>query len=339
MATHEIGKFKFNLSDGGLAWRMGDGSVHRLFGGKKAPADDDYMENVDPDGEEGYQDAYDAQDEGYDDGYDYDDRADEGDYDDAGYDDDYDDAGYDDDGYADDGYDDDRYADDGYDDDDGYADDGYGDDYEDDYQGTYDDRYQDVDADDYQGGYDDEQSSLMRYVDENDWVTYLLLFLFPPLGIYLLWRRNRFEKPLRWGLTAASAIWFIVALILLLRGLFGGSGDQPVQPSITIPPAQVAVTAAPAADGVTSIDLGGGDIAADDGEGDADTGDTADGTGELTGDEVEPTATPLASAANGANVNNATYVWSPASGLYYHSSNTCPSIEEGVPVWQVLRKG
>ncbi len=337
MATHAIGNFKFNLSDGGLSWRMGDGSVHRLFGGKKAPADDEYMDNMDPDGEEGYQDDYDARDEGYADGYDYDDRADEGDYDDADYDDDYDDAGYDDgDGYDDDDgyYDDDGYAGDGDYDDDGYADDGYGDDY----QGDYDDRYQDVDADDYQGGYDEEQSSLMRYVDENDWVTYLLLFLFPPLGIYLLWRRNRFEKPLRWGLTAASAIWFIVALILLLRGLFGGSGDQPVQPSITIPPAQVAVTAAPAADGVTSIDLGGGDVTADDGEGDADTGDSADGSGELTGDDVEPTATPLASAANGANVNNATYVWSPASGLYYHSSNTCPSIEEGVQVWQVTKE-
>ena len=56
MATHEIGKFKFNLSDGGLAWRMGDGSVHRLFG-RKTPADDEYddeyTENVSPDGQEG----------------------------------------------------------------------------------------------------------------------------------------------------------------------------------------------------------------------------------------------------------------------------------------------
>ncbi len=333
MATHAIGKFKFNLSDKGLAWRMGDGSVHRLFG-RKTPADDEYddeyTENVSPDGEEGYQDDYDAQDEGYADDYDYDDRSDDGDYDDGGYDDGdgYDDGGYDDGGYDDDGYDDDGY------DDGGYGDGGYGDD-----RGGYDDRYQDVDADDYDGGYDggydDEPGSLMRYVDENDWVTYLLLFLFPPLGIYLLWRRNRFEKPLRWGLTAASAIWFVVALILLLRGLFGGAGDQQVQPNITIPPAQVTATEAPDTGDIPSIDLGGGDATPDEGTGD-ETGDTGDVTGD-TGD-VEPTATPLASSANGANANNATYVWSPASGLYYHSTNTCPSIEDGVQVWQVTKE-
>ena len=344
MATHSIGKFKFNLSENGLAWRMGDGSVHRLFGKKQAPADDEYVENMDPDGEDGYQDAYDAENDGYDGDYEYDDRQDDyddGDYaDDGDYDDGYDDDSYDD-GY-DDGYEDDRYDDGGYDDG------GYDDDYQD---GGYDDRYQDVDADDYEGGYDDEQGSLMRYVDENDWVTYLLLFLFPPLGIYLLWRRNRFEKPMRWGLTAASAIWFVVALILLLRGLFGGSGDQQIQPSITIPPAQVETTEAPVSGDVTSIDLGGGTESGDDASDGTEGGDASDGTEsgadvsgtdltDITGTtgDVEPTATPLASSANGANASNATYVWSPASGLYYHSSNTCPAIEEGVQVWQVTKE-
>ena len=57
---------------------------------------------------------------------------------------------------------------------------------------------------------------LMRYVDENDWVTYVLLVLLPPLGIYLLWRRRRFELPIRWGVSAASAIWFVILLILLV---------------------------------------------------------------------------------------------------------------------------
>ncbi len=352
MATHSIGKLKFN-TDGGFAWKMGDGKVHRLFGGKKqSDAEDEYMENLETDGEEGYQDAYDAQNGDYADDYGYDDERDgdyaDDEYDDGDYaDDDYDDAGYDD-GGDDDYYDDDRYDDEAYDD---GADD-YDGGYSDDYDGGYDDRYQDVDADDYdgEGGYDEEQSGLMRYVDENDWVTYLLLFLFPPLGIYLLWRRNRFDKPLRWGLTAASAIWFVVALILLLRGLFGGAGDQQVQPNITIPPAQVEATAEPETGDVTPIDLGGGETADDTttDTGDAGTVEAADGTetsevgdigdiGDIGGD-VEPTATPLANAANGSNVNNASYVWSPASGLYYHSSNTCPQIEEGVQVWQVTKE-
>ena len=339
MATHALGNLKFNLSGKGLAWKVGDGKTHRLFGGKQAPADEEeYVEGIEPDGEDSYQDDYDAQDSDYTDDYEYEDA--DADYADDGYDDD--DGYYDDDRYADD----DDYADDGYDDD--YADDGYADDdgYDD---GGYDDRYSEVDADDYQeeGAYDDEQGGLMRYVDENDWVTYLLLFLFPPLGIYLLWRRNRFEKPLRWGLTAASAIWFVVALILLLRGLFGGTGDTQAQPNITIPPATVAPTTAPVAEDVTAIDLGGGEITADDtGDGtdaqDTDTGSTDTGSTDFGGlgtdTEVEPTATPLASSANGSNANTASYVWSPASGLYYHATNTCPSIEDGVQVWQVTKE-
>ncbi len=353
MATHKIGKLKFNLSGQGLAYRLGDGTVHRLFGGKKKQdGEDEYINDNLPEGADADRDIYDAQDGGYADDYDdrdggyaddYDDR--DGDYADDDYDDrdgdyadDYDDR---DDGYADDGYDgrddgyaDDDYSDDGYGDDDydgGYADDGYGDDY--------DDRYQDEDADDSYGdgdGYYSEQNALMRYVDENDWVTYLLLVLFPPLGIYLLWRRNRFDKPIRWAITAVSAIWFVVALILLLRGLFGGTGDQQVQPDITIPPAAVEQTVAPAEtdSGITSIDLGGGTAGDDENTGDEDTSDTDDGG--LT--EASPSPTPLANAANGASSDTAAYVWSPASGLYYHSTEDCSRIEEGVQVWRVTKE-
>ncbi len=361
MATHAIGKFKFNLSDQGLAYRWGDGTVHRLFQGKKKADDDEYVNESETEGN-AYQDDYDAPDRDYD----YEDGPDSG-YADGGYDDDYDDddrydddGDYDDDGRydddGDDGYDDGRYDDDGDYDDDYASDSRYDDDddgyYDDDRYGDgYDDRYQDADADDAYGdggAYDDEQSPLMRYVDENDWVTYLLLFLFPPLGIYLLWRRNRFDKPVRWAITAASAIWFVVALILLLRGLFGGAGDTQAQPNITIPPAEVETTAAPADDGaedIATIDLGGGaltdDTAAEDDTGDAgDAGeatDTADIAAAADGD-TEPAPTALAAAGNGASADTASYVWSPASGLYYHSSETCPRIEEGVQVWRVTRE-
>ena len=362
MATHAIGKFKFNLSDQGLAYRWGDGTVHRLFQGKKKADDDEYVNESETEGN-AYQDDYDAPDRDYD----YEDGPDSG-YADGGYDDDYDDddrydddGDYDDDGRydddGDDGYDDGRYDDDGDYDDDYASDSRYDDDddgyYDDRYQDGdgYDDRYQDADADDAYGdggAYDDEQSPLMRYVDENDWVTYLLLFLFPPLGIYLLWRRNRFDKPVRWAITAASAIWFVVALILLLRGLFGGAGDTQAQPNITIPPAEVETTAAPADDGaedIATIDLGGGaltdDTAAEDDTGDAgDAGeatDTADIAAAADGD-TEPAPTALAAAGNGASADTASYVWSPASGLYYHSSETCPRIEEGVQVWRVTRE-
>ena len=57
-------------------------------------------------------------------------------------------------------------------------------------------------------------------------MTYVLLFLLPPLGIYLLWRRNRFEQPIRYAISAASAIWFIVALVRIFTSIFGNTGDE-----------------------------------------------------------------------------------------------------------------
>ena len=183
----------------------------------------------------------------------------------------------------------------------------------------------DEDADGYSqdDGYYGGQSGLMRYVDEHDWVTYLLLFLFPPLGIWLLWRRNRFDKPIRWAITAASAIWFVVALILLLRGLFGGSGDRQAQASITIPPVTATATAAPPED----TTIGG-------------TEDTGTGSGgALPGldAEVSPSPTPLAGGVNGTTDtgDSGDYVYSPATGLYYHSYENCPNIPNGVSVWRV----
>ena len=73
MATHGIGKLKFNLSKQGLAWRFGDGETHRLFGRAKGEGDgSEYEENMTSEDEPGYQDDYDAQDEGYaDDGDEY----------------------------------------------------------------------------------------------------------------------------------------------------------------------------------------------------------------------------------------------------------------------------
>ncbi len=358
MATHGIGKLKFNLSKQGLAWRFGDGETHRLFGRAKGEDDGgEYEENMTPDGDLDYQDDYDAGDGGYSDD-DYQDDRDSGydggdsDYDDGDYADDdrYDDGDYadgydgaddyaDDDRYDDDDYAEDDYYDDDYADDDGYAeDDGY------DEGGDFDDRYQDEDADDYgeDGAYYDGQSGLMRYVDENDWVTYLLLFLLPPLGIYLLWRRNRFEKPMRWGLTAASAIWFIVALILLLRGLFGGAGDQQTQPTITIAPVQVEVTAAPVEEIPVLSDLSGDGTeelpAAEATEPPADSTETSAGIDlSSIGVDVEPSPTPLTGASSGG-ASTADYVWSPATGLYYHAVETCPRIEEGLQVWRVTKE-
>ena len=64
MATHAIGKMKFSLSDQGLAYRWGDGKVHRLFKGKDKQADaEEYVDEVQPDGD-AYRDDYDRDDAG-----------------------------------------------------------------------------------------------------------------------------------------------------------------------------------------------------------------------------------------------------------------------------------
>ena len=357
MATTKIGKLKFNLSKQGLAYRWGDGEIHRLFA-KKPTADElDNEENYtgyegdesydDPGYDDGYADEdqdY-ADDPGFDDGY-ADDGYDDGEgYDDPGYDEGYHDEDYDegyaDEGYADEGYTDDGYADDEvYDDEDGYADDGY-----DGVEGGYDDRYSDEDADGGYGdadyadeGYDDgyapSDSPLMRYVDENDWVTYLLLFLFPPLGIYLLWRRNRFEKPIRYAITAVSAIWFIVALILLFHSLFGGASDTTTDATITLAPS--ATVSALNLDGSVTGD--GLDMTVDNLGDNADTksgvlDEEPDATTEPT---VEPSPTPLTGGTTGAATSSA-YVYSPATGLYYHSKSDCTNIDKGVSVSRVPR--
>ena len=326
MATHKFGKLKINRSEDGLAFRFGNGRVHQLRFGKKRG--DDYA------GEEEYNET----DYSGDGDYAYDDNG--GDYD-GGYSGRFsrDDDNYSGDGDYDSGddYDYDDRGDDYYDD---------GGDYDDDYDAGYDDRYQDQDAEDYDdGGYADE-SPLMRFVDEHDWVTYLLLFVLPPLGIYLLWRRRRFERPIRLAVSAVSGVWFIVLLILLFSAIFAGSGDTTTNPPITLnTPVPTAITpdaTGEAVDALGSLDsaLGGdnGDLT-----GSSLTVDGAQTSPEATSDplglDVTVTATPIA-AANTADGTGtvANAVYTTATGLYYHNNRACPTIEEGAALSTVTKE-
>ena len=361
MATHKLGKLKFNLSKQGFAYRWGEGDIHRIsFGKKDQPSDDEYVN----DGYSEYDDEGRYEDGGYNDGYnqddgvtgydgDYEDRSYDGGYDDRDYDDSYDD-GYDrrdyDGGYDDDyddrdydgGYDDDydrRDYDGGYDDD--YEDRGYDGDgydpaygegeYEDDYpEGSYEDRYSDEDADDaYGSDYYESDNPLIQYVEENDWVTYVLLFLLPPLGIYLLWRRNRFEQPIRYAISAASAIWFIVALILIFTSIFGNKddGQMTILPSLS-PSSVVSASPSPSIAPSASAGINTGDNTGDD----SSVNTSASPSASLEAG-VSPSATPL--TGGNSSSGSMEYVYSPATGLYYHSSNTCSNIGEGVSVSRV----
>ncbi|MBP3652749.1 MAG: hypothetical protein J6J78_06720 [Clostridia bacterium] len=353
MATHKLGKLKFNLSKDGLAFRFGDGEIRRLGFGKKAKdeapdyneeelLDQEYLDEEDFAGDDYVPgEDFDAGDysgrfaqpsaKGFDD--DFDDYAD--DY--AG--DDYEDDGYDD-GYEDDYIEDDRY-DDGYADEDDYGDDGYDggyadddDYYGDDEDGQYDDRYLDEDAEDYGDEGYAPQSPLMQYVDENDWVTYVLLFLLPPLGIYLLWRRRRFEMPIRWAVSAASAVWFIILVILLISAIFSGSGDTTTNPPITMttPTPTVEVIATPDV-GVTSLggDASGDNLMIQPGV-DTDPNQIHDALA------LDATATPIATYnGSGSSPVSANTVIMTATGLYYHNNAGCSNIEPGASISNVTK--
>ena len=347
MATHKLGKLKINTSREGLAFRFGDGKIHRLSLGRKAEdAEPEYNEEEYLDGEgyagEDYTPEEDFTPEGYT-GRFAQSAGRRGEY----ADDDYADGDYADDGF--DGYaDDDRYADDdGYDRDGRYADEDYADGdggyYDDgDYDGegeAYDDRYLDEDADGYADEPYADESPLMRYVDENDWVTFLLLVLLPPLGIYLLWRRRRFEAPIRWAVSAASGVWFVILVVLLISAILSGGGDVTTNPPITMttPTPTIAVEATP--NPSASAGTGLGDLTAG-----GDEGDGTDGSG-LTPSQtqdalaIDATATPIASFnSNTGTAASQNTVIMTNTGAYYHNNASCTNIEEGAAVSNVTKE-
>ena len=336
MATHKLGFLKINTSEDGLAFRIGEGRIHRFGLGKKNQpalegaydsdvyADDGFVDDAyetddavvasgytgrfaQPAGRGSNYDAYDAYEDDYaDDGYD------------DGYDDDYADDGYADDGY-DDGYADDGYGDDGYDDGGDYGDGGY-------YDDGYEDRYSDEDASDY-GGYEEygSENPVLRYIDENDWVTYVLLFLLPPLGIYLLWRRRRFENPIRWAISAISGVWFVILLILLISAILSGPGDATRNPPITMttptPTAQTEVEVTPEATGSLLDDVVNNPATVVGSEGISPA---------QTVDALAPDATPTPLPGyNAVQSNAAGYVTVTATGPYYHNNSSCPELGSG----------
>ncbi len=221
----------------------------------------------DEEGSDGFADAFDANDaddayadnDAYSDDAEYSDDAgyaDDADYDGAGYEDDqdytdgtdygdgeYDDNEYDD-GYADDGdsarYDDDEYEDaealgynpdifknldndgDDYDynaEDGEYADEPRSYDYYDDEE--YDEREREEEPAEYEDAPEEKNGST------DDWLIFALLVLLPPVGVWLLWRGNKFDITLRSTLSAASIIWFIILLILIIP-LFSPDDDNTV---------------------------------------------------------------------------------------------------------------
>ena len=181
-----------------------EGEEPYMPGGYETPRDGEepYMP-------QGYEDA--PYDDGYDDGYD-DDYDDDYGYDEP-YDDDYYEGGsrYDDDYGYDDAY--------GYDDEGGYEKDG-----------GYD-RPPYYDAPEYVPDFPENGlGDFLRYVDDNIWIMWVLLFLVPPLGIWLLWRIRRYSQNANILLTLLSMIWLVAVLVLLIVRPFRARTDTTITP-------------------------------------------------------------------------------------------------------------
>ena len=263
---------------------------------------DELLSNYD--GEEpympgGYDTPYDGKEpwlpNEYSDSYDADRRYDDGDMD-------YDDRDYDDRDYDDRDYDDGYGGSSRYDDDYGY-DDAYGD--EDDYppEDGYDDRgpyygAPPYDPRDNRGG----SGGLADYVYEHDWVTWVLLVLLPPVGIWLLWRRQRYSPAVNMVLSTLSVMWMVAVLYVLIAKPFRRASDT------TITPQPVGVTAQQPAE-------------------------------EAPEEEVSAEETPAAEAEviPTEEVDEANAVYTVAGTPYYHQSTDCLYISADAQTERVAR--
>ena len=122
---------------------------------------------------------------------------------------------------------------------------------------------------------------------------YVSLVVLPPLGIWLLWRRNKYDITLRTTLSAVSLIWMIIFLILV----FSRSNTTPDN---TLSVNNSFMSQVPA---VTATA-------------------TATATAEPT---AEPSTTPrVNNGSNGTTGDSSvTYVWGTNSGKYYHTLENC----------------
>ncbi len=187
-----------------------------------------------------------------------------------------------------------------YDDDEQYADD------QNNYQ-DYDDQEQDY-ADDNRA-YPDEE-----YDDEGDekggllnaaWFMWIMLILLPPFGIWLLWRRNRYEFTTRTALSLVFIVWFILLLVLLFTRV--GGRDNTVRPDTSALPSVSASATATATPTVSPSPTPNADNAS-----------------------VQPSVTPNAegttapAATDSGTTGAATqFVYSVQGGQYFHSNPDC----------------
>lgn len=69
-----------------------------------------------------------------------------------------------------------------------------------------------------------EQQGILDKLAAQFWLVIVLLIIFPPLGIYLLWKGKHLSSGKRWALTSVSGLWLL--LNMLDSALAPSGGDD-----------------------------------------------------------------------------------------------------------------
>ena len=172
----------------------------------------------------------------------------------------------------------------------------------------YDDQEQNYVDDDrrYPGeDYDDEDGEEKGGLLNAAWFMWVMLILLPPFGIWLLWRRNRYEFTTRTALSLVFIVWFVVLLVLLFTRV--GGRDNTVRPDTSALPSVSASATATATPTVSPSPTPNADNAS-----------------------VQPSVTPNAegttapAATDSSTTGAATqFVYSVQGGQYFHSNPDC----------------
>ena len=141
---------------------------------------------------------------------------------------------------------------------------------------------------------------------------------------------------MRIAISVASAVWFVVAMVLIFSSIFGAPQDATQDATITLAPQVTVAPQEPQSTKGLGEDGEGVDVAVDSVPGATAIPDVSAALNAT----AEPSPTPLTggaagTAATGATVTDSAYVYSPQSGLYYHSRDNCPDIDPNVSLTRV----
>lgn len=168
-----------------------------------------------------------------------------------------------------------------------------------------DEEYQDDGRGYAEDEYEEENEGAGGLLDEA-WFMWLMLIVLPPFGIWLLWRRNRYEFTTRTALSLVFILWFVLLLVLLFTRTGGRDNTVTTSPS-------------PSASATTLVEQSQS----------PESSERPTPNANVT--SVQPSVTPNAAGTNvptatDSTAGNTTFVYSVQGGKYFHSNPDCDNM-------------